>query len=236
MQLENITDNDPARTIYKRGLQKKVNRQASRKATGIVDTESLGESILLVAAEVDPRVRRIVPQPVTFDLNTGEAYPTKAALTEALHGTRYKPWVYTPDFLFELVSGRSVFVEGKHSRWLRSNPEFGRVPVAMEELGHRLVVVPETIFTRAHHRNLRTLRALPDRQLDTARRAWIKAQFPCSLSFGHAQRAFGVTRSEVYAALFEGLLATDLSLAPFADRTTFVRVNGAVAHLEVLPL
>ncbi len=36
----NIIDGEPARTIYKRGLQKKVNRQACRKAIGIVDTES----------------------------------------------------------------------------------------------------------------------------------------------------------------------------------------------------
>ncbi|MEO3476197.1 hypothetical protein AAFO90_00820 [Phaeobacter sp. CAU 1743] len=80
MQLENNIADDPARTIYKRGLQKKVNRQACRKAMGIIDTESLGESIIVVAAEVDPRVRRIFPQPTTFDLHTGEAYPTKTAL------------------------------------------------------------------------------------------------------------------------------------------------------------
>ena len=237
MQLENnIIGIEPARTIYKRGLQKKVNRQACRKVEGIIDTESLGESIILVAAEVDPRVRRIVPQPVTFDLNTGDAYQTKAALTEAHHGTRYKPWVYTPDFLFEMVNGRNVFVEGKHSLWLRDNPKFSLVSGAMQELGHRLAVVTEMAFTPAHHRNLRILRALPDRDLVPARRAWIEAQLPSDLPFGRAQWAFGMTRSEVYAALLGGLLATDLSLAPFADRTRLVRVDGDLTHLEVLPL
>ncbi|WP_370046805.1 MULTISPECIES: hypothetical protein [Salipiger] len=236
MQLEyNIAD-DPARTIYKRGLQKKVNRQACRKATGIIDTESLGESIIVVAAEVDPRVRRIFPQPMTFDLHTGEAYPTKAALTEAVHGTRYKPWIYTPDFLFELVNGQTVFVEGKHSRWLRSNPEFSRLAAAMEQLGHRLTLVTEKMFTRADHRNLRILRALPNRSLEPAIREVIETQFPRSVSFGEAQWTFGLTRAEVYAGLFHGLLATDLSLAPFGDRTKLVRVDGDVSHLEVLPL
>lgn len=236
MQFEDIIENDPARTIYKRGLQKKENRQASRKATGIVVTESLGESIIVVAAEVDPRVRRIFPQPMTFDLHTGEAYPTKTALTEAVHGTRYKPWVYTPDFLFELVNGQTVFVEGKHSRWLRGNPEFSRVAAAMEQLGHRLTLVTETMFTRAHHRNLRILRALPDRRLEPTKRELIETQFSRSVSFGQAQWSFGLTRGEVYAALFDGLLATDLSVAPFSDRTKLVRVHGNVSHLEVLPL
>ncbi|WP_305969675.1 MULTISPECIES: hypothetical protein [unclassified Mameliella] len=236
MQLENNIADNPARTIYKRGLQKKVNRQACRKAMGIIDTESLGESIIVVAAEVDPRVRRVFPQPTTFDLHTGEAYPTKTALTEAVHGTRYKPWVYTPDFLFELVNGQTVFVEGKHSRWLRSNPEFSRLVAAMEQLGHRLTLVTEKMFTRADHRNLRILRALPNRSLEPAIRELIETQFPRSVSFGEAQRSFGLTRAEVYAALFQGLLATDLSRAPFSDRTKLLRVGGDVSHLEVLPL
>lgn len=237
MQLEdNIIGNDPARTIYKRGLQKKVNRQSCRKAAGIVDTECLGESIILVAGEVDPRVCRIVAQPMTFDLNTGEAYPTKTAMVEALHGTGYKPWIYTPDFLFQMVNGQSVFVEGKHSRWLLNTPEFVAVPRAMEELGYRLSVVTELMFSRALHRNLRVLRALSHRQLHPSKRALIEAQLPDTLTFGNAQRAFGLTRPDVYAALFEGLLSTDLSLAPFADRTKLVRVDGDVTHLEVLPL
>ena len=237
MQFEDdMIEGKPARTIYKRGLQKKVNRQACRKAKGIIDTECNGESIIVVAAEVDPRVRRIVPQPVTFDLNTGEAYATKAALTQAHHGTRYKPWIYTPDFLFEMVSGRNVFVEGKHSLWLRKNPRFDLVKEAMAELGHRLTVVTEEMFTPAHHRNLRILRTISARQLQPERRAWLEGHLPEELSFRQAQWLFNMTHSEVYAALFDGLLATDLSLAPFADRTRLVRVSGDVSHLEVLSL
>ncbi|MEO3476193.1 hypothetical protein AAFO90_00800 [Phaeobacter sp. CAU 1743] len=158
------------------------------------------------------------------------------ALTEAVHGTRYKPWVYTPDFLFELVNGQTVFVEGKHSRWLRSNPEFSRLAAAMEQLGHRLTLVTEKTFTRADHRNLRILRALPNRSLEPAIRELIETQFPRSVSFGEAQRSFGLTRAEVYAGLFQGLLATDFSRAPFSDRTKLLRVDGDVSHLEVLPL
>jgi len=236
MQFGNIIADHPARTIYTRGLQKKVNRQACQKATGIVETECLGESIIVVAAEVDPRVRRLAPQPMTFDLNTGEIFPTKSALWEALQGTRYKPWMYTPDFLFELMDGRTVFVEGRHSRWLRSNSDFSRVAAAMEQLGHRLTLVTETMFTRAHHRNLRILRALPNRRLEPSIRKLIETQFPRCASFGQAQRSFGLTREEVYAALFHGLLSTDLSLAPFSDRTKLVRVDCDLSHLEVLPL
>ncbi|RKF13083.1 hypothetical protein D6850_16450 [Roseovarius spongiae] len=232
----NIIDGKPARTIYKRGLQKKVNRQACRKAIGIIDTESVGESIILVAGEVDPRVRRIVAQPASFDLNTGQAYASKAALVEACRGTRYRPWIYTPDFLFELTSGKNVFVEGKHSRWLRDNPEFEAVRRAMSELGNRLSVVTEMMFPPALHRNLRVLRTLPDRQLDPSVRKLIETQLPDNLRFGTAQRSFGLTRQNVYAALFQGLLATDLAIAPFADRTNLFRTDGDVTHLQVLPL
>ena len=237
MHIEDDTiGSDPARTIYRRGLQKKVNRQACRKASGIIDTESVGESIIVVAGEVDPRVRRIIPQPATFDLNTGETYPTKTALAEALHGRRYKPWVYTPDFLFELVDGGSLYVEGKHTRWIQENPKFSLVLGAMEELGHRLRLVTEKAFTPALHQNLRSLRALRNRQLEASRRAWVIAHAPDSFAFGHAQSALGLRRSEVYAALFEGILATDLSLAPFGDRTKLVRVEDDLRHLELLPL
>ncbi|MDF3361498.1 hypothetical protein HLM50_10540 [Sulfitobacter sp. Ks41] len=236
MQDDDHFGKEPSRRIYIRGLQKKVNRQACRKAAGIVDTETNGESIILVAAEVDPRVRRLAPQPITFDLNTGETFAKKSDLKDALHGTRYKPWVYTPDFMFELANGDTVFVEGKHSRWLRSNPAFAQVATAMEELGHRLVLVTETTFTRSDHRNLRILRALPNRSLEPATRELIETQLLRSVSFGEAQWSLGLTRAEVYAALFQGLLATDLSLAPFSDRTKLLRVDGDVSHLEVLPL
>ncbi|TMV14924.1 hypothetical protein [Arenibacterium halophilum] len=128
---------DPARTIDKRGLQKKVNRQTSGKACGIVDTESELESIILIAADLDPRVRGVFPQPCTFDLNTGEAYPSKQALMDALHGTRYRPWCYTPDFLLQLVDGSKVFIEGKHTRFLEGHPTFSAVPIAMADYGHR---------------------------------------------------------------------------------------------------
>tara|TARA_R110002072_G_scaffold48323_4_gene131905 strand:+ start:3132 stop:3842 length:711 start_codon:yes stop_codon:yes gene_type:complete len=236
MEYDDHIHNDPARTIYKRGLQKKVNRQACRKAAGIVDTECNGESIIVVAAEVDPRVRRLAPQPVTFDLNTGESFSKKSDLKEAVLGTRYKPWAYTPDFIFQLVNGQYVYVEGKHSHWFRSNLEFSRVARAMGELGHRLILVTETTFTRAHHRNLRILRTLQNRHLTPERHAWIDTQFPQSLSFGEARRSFGVTGSEICAALFEGLIATDLSLTALGDRTKLVRADGDVSHLQVLPL
>lgn len=229
-------NDDPARTIYKRGLQKKVHRLSCRKAVGILDAEALGESIILVAGEIDPRVRSISSQPVTFDLNTGEAYPTKAALFEALQGKRYKPWIYTPDFLFELISGEKVFVEGKHSRWLQSSETFGSVRRAMFELGHRLSVVTEREFSRALHRNLRILRTLQDRTLDAAKRSLLKSTAPDHFSAGAARRLLGFTQTEVCVALLEGCLKTDLARTPLSDRTKLSRADGDVTHLQVLPL
>jgi hypothetical protein len=227
---------NPARTVHKRGLQKKVHRQSCTKAAGIVDTEALGESIILVAGEVDPRVQWITPQPVTFDLNTGEFYPTKAALFEALQGKRYKPWIYTPDFLFELTSGQKVFVEGKHTRWLQSSETFGSVRRAMFELGHRLSVVTEREFSRALHRNLRILRALQDRTLDPAKHSLLKSAAQDQFSAGAARRLFGFTQTEICTSLLEGFLKTDLARTPLSDRTKLSRANGDVTHLQVLPL
>lgn len=227
---------EPARTIYKRGLQKKVHRLSCGKAVGVVDTEALNESIILVAGEIDPRVRWITSQPVTFDLNTGEAYPTKAALFDALQGKRYKPWIYTPDFLFELISGEKIFVEGKHTKWLQTSQTFGLVRRAMFELGHRLSVVTEREFSRALQRNLRILRALEDRALDPAKRALLKSATPDQFSAGVARRIFGLTQTEVCTALLEGRLRTDLARTPLSDRTRLSLADGDVTHLQVLPL
>lgn len=227
---------EPARIVHKRGLQKKVNRQSCAKATGIVDSEGLGESILVVAGEVDPRVRRIIPQPATFDLNTGEAYPTKRALFEALEGKRYRPWIYTPDFLFELTSGERVFVEGKHTWWIGTSQTFGSVLGAMFELGHRVVVVTERQFSRALHHNLRVLRGLPGECLEPSKLDMMNAAAAESFSAGAARRSFGLTRSEVCMAVKNGALATDLTFAALSDRTRLVRAYGDLAHLQVMPL
>ncbi|MBY6159430.1 Tn7 transposase TnsA N-terminal domain-containing protein [Mameliella alba] len=225
----------PARTIYKRGHQKKVNRQSSSKAAGIVDTESVLESLILIAAELDPRVVRIHPQPCTFDLNTGEIYPSKKALSQTLDGSGYAAKVYTPDFLLELTSGQKVFVEGKHTHWIRKNPEFGSLLDAMAALGHRLSVVTEAVFSRPLERNLRILKTSPTFELTQYQREWLLKDCPRSLSFRSAEK-FGLGKTAVYTAIKEGYLSTPLDCAPFNDRTMLSPSAGDVSHMEVLAL
>jgi hypothetical protein len=227
--------NDPARTIYKRGLQKKVNRQTSGKAFGIVDTESELESITLIAADLDPRVRRVRPQPCTFDLNTGDAYPSKQALMDAVRGTRYKPWCYTPDFLLELVDGSKVFVESKHTRFLERHPTFSAVPIAMADYGHRYAIVTERMLPRPLQRNLRTLKVSPTVPLSADQRSWLIDDCPSSLLFREIED-LGFGRNSVYTAIREGYLAAALDQKPFNDRTVLAHSAGSTAHLEVLPL
>ncbi|WP_375173932.1 hypothetical protein [Pseudooceanicola sp.] len=225
----------PSRTIHRRGYQKKVNRQLSLKANALVDTESALESIILIAADLDPRVCRVYPQPCTFELNTGESFPTQKALNDAVGGSDYKPWKYTPDFLFELVDGSRIFVEGKHTRLIEKDPDFRKVPVAMVALGHRHTVVTERFFSRAFERNLRTLKTAPRGYLNDDQRAWLLDDCPSCLTFREIE-GLGFDRNSVHAAIRDGYLCAPLERAPFNDQTVLSPTGGDTSYLEVLPL
>lgn len=229
-------EDEPARRVQKRGDQKKVNRQAAGKVRGIVQTESMLESNILIAGEIDPRVDWMVPQPVTFDVNTGEVYSTKKAMFEAHSGNAYKPRAYTPDFRFDLSNGRQVFVEGKHTHWLKKHPEFEDVLSLMKSLGHRFLVVTEEAFSPALQRNLRMLKAHPTEEICTDLQATIMKSLPTPKQASDVMQSFGLRQSDLLTGLLSGLFSTDLRDAPLGPKSMLQLGHGETSHLEVLAL
>lgn len=229
-------DDEPARRVQKRGDQKKVNRQAASKVRGIVQTESMLESNILIAGDIDPRVDWMVPQPVTFDLNTGDVYSTKKAMFEAHAGHAYKPRAYTPDFRFDLRNGRQVFVEGKNTRWLKKHPQFEDVTTLMKSLGHRLLVVTEEVFPRELQRNLRMLKIHEPKHICPALQAAIVGSLVGPQSAAGITRRFGLDNDDLYSGLLSGLFAADLSRVALGPKMTLELAHGKTTHLEVLAI
>ncbi|GAA5175570.1 hypothetical protein GCM10025771_08110 [Niveibacterium umoris] len=91
----------------------------SLKASGIIALESRLERTAVQLADVDPNVRRVVAQPFTLDVETGQIFTTREALQtarEARKKTEATKRDYTPDFNFGLV-WREVAVEAKDERF-----------------------------------------------------------------------------------------------------------------------
>ncbi|WP_370161006.1 hypothetical protein [Limimaricola soesokkakensis] len=225
----------PARTIHAHGLQKKVNLISGRKISGVNQTESMLESNIVVAAHVDPRVIKIEAQPLTFDLRSGHEYASKSELHALKQPRGYRPWIYTPDFRVTLRDGSRILVEGKHTSWLKQNPEFDRVLIAVGDLGHRITLVTETLFSSSLVRNLRLLKPLTGSRDETLGPSvqGLKAGGPVRaaklLSSGMSQRSLFLT-------LLSGRLRCDLAAQPLGPSTLVELGDGSTTHLEVLPL
>ena len=225
---------DPSRIIHKRGMQKKINRQSGSKLVGIGDTESVNESLTMIAGHVDYRVSRIYPQPFTFDLNTGEAYDRKDTLIEEFRGTGYKPWIYTPDFLFQLIDGREVVVETKHERWLSDNPGFYDVIKSVDDHGYEIILVTDRMFTHAFSHNIRKLKLAQDHRDEGTAAPEVSAEMlPAT---GHTLASeLRFTQSDVFHALLDNRLTTDLQIA-IGWNSHFSAPSTDAPGMEVLPL
>lgn len=225
----------PSRPVHRHGLQKKYNLVGGPKLDGARQTEVVLESNTAVAGQIDPRVARIQPQPVTFDLNTGRCYSRRTDLVSGNRAGGYKPWVYTPDFQFTLTDRSLVFIECKHTYWLRKNPEWLRVPKAMRRLGHRFVLVTDKLFSEALVRNLRVLLTTPpDTNLTNVRNA--TGNLIGAVSAEALMATHNITKAQIFAGLLAGILTTDLSALPLGPKTSISPANGDKSHLEVLPL
>lgn len=225
----------PARQIHDRGKQKKVNQLAGRKLTGIQQTESLLESNIVMAGEIDPRVAVIRTQPCTFDLNTGRRYPTRKAAEQA--GTKgvYRPRIYTPDVLFTLTSGQEVFVEGKHTTWLARRPEYEDDLANLREMGHRVVLVTEAVFSPSLVRNIRMLKPYVTMRPSIETIRGIRSALARPLSMGSLMTAAGVNQADLLIAIIGGIIQVDLRSGAFG-RATMVELGGGASNLEILDI
>ena len=226
----------PARQVHRHGLQKKVNKIAGEKLSGVQQTESVLESNVAVAAHIDPRVRRVVPQPCTFDLNTGRIYPSKAALFEACREMRYKPAPYTPDFRLHLVDGTQLFVEAKICRQLERHPEVRERVAAVAGIGWRIALVTERDLPEPLVRNIRLLKPIAPSVPSADEKETILRELAQPLPFQLVLNRTGATQGQVLAWIRSGVLRVDLSAGRLGPKSVVAWSKGSSRHLEVLPL
>lgn len=226
----------PARVIHALGLQKKVNLLSGTKLTGVNQLESMLETNIAIAGEVDPRVVTIETQPLTFDLNTGREYALRSDIQIEVHERGYKPWIYTPDFRFTLFDGTQIFVEGKGTRWLEKHQDFENVIVAVRGLGHKIVLVTESLFSKDLVRNLRLLKPLVSSTEEPLE--WHHSNMPEEqpVSAKHLLLENSMTQRQLFLGLLSGMFHCDLSAAPLGPKAMISFGNGETRHLEVLPL
>lgn len=224
-----------ARRIHKRGKMQKASFLGGRKLSGLVQTESRLEASAIFMAMMDPRVIRILPQPVTFDLNTGEVAAKKEELVDKYRGTGYRPRLYTPDFRLLLRKRASVFVETKHSRLLERTPEVSDLSQLLADLGFRLIIISEEALWGSADHNLRLLypyscEPLP---LDALERIRTSCRDP--LKVDQLLADTDLTQREVLKAIAQGHLACDLRSARLGSKSLVWTAANDV-YLEMLPL
>lgn len=225
-----------ARAIQKRGNNQKANYLSGSKLVGIVQTESRLESVATYAAMIDPRVKTIQPQPLTFDLNTGRSYPTKAELIGQHSGTGYKPKPYTPDLRLNLANGETVFVETKHTVFLQKNPDHFDMPEVLKQIGHRLLLLTENELTETFSRNVKHLRPYAGKRPEKSVIETIRELGSGPFKFGEALHRTGLRQPAFLMAILSGHLQFDLISTPIGPKTTLHAASGSTDHLEFFDL
>ena len=225
-----------ARRIQKRGKVQKAHHIAGGKARGIVQLESITEVDCHNLCSLDPRVQEIHPQPVTFDLNTGQSFATKAELLARFQGTGYKPWVYTPDFKVVLIDGTIFFLEAKSEYTLSKQPEFLEYPSIFESFGQQLLLITEDEISPELKKNLGLLRPFIGRTTPEGLLPRLEALASNRFTYREAISELGFTQGELFTAILTGHLFLDLYSTALKKDTELLVFRGCTKHLELLPL
>ena len=224
-----------ARRIHKRGKMQKASFLGGRKLNGMVQTESRLEASAIFAALMDPRVIRIWPQPVTFDLNTGEFAAKKEELVEKHRGTDYRPRLYTPDFRLLLKNNVAVFLEIKHSRLLERTPEVAEVTELLANLGFPLIIISEDVLWGAVDQNARLLYPYSCEPMQPDVLETLLSRCSDPMRIDELLFETNLSQREVLQAIARGHVACDLQSARLGPQTViWTAVNES--YLEMLPL
>lgn len=226
--------NPVARRVQKRGQMKK-SHFASPCGTGqLMQLESRLEASAAIAMGLDPRVRMIRSQPVTFDLVTGRTFPNVDALEGEKKQYGLRCVAYTPDFEIELAASR-VFVEVKHRRLIKQNPSVLDYPGILARYGHRMVIIDDQVLDEVFVRNLRLLKLSRNTRIGDAEAARIVETCAPGVPYGHLLEC-GAEAASILALLARGHLTCDLRAARLNHQTIVRASNGEPAHLKELPL
>ena len=224
-----------ARRIHKRGKMQKASFVGGRKLNGMVQTESRLEASAIFMAMMDPRVIHIWPQPLTFDLNTGEFAANKEDLVEKYRGSGYRPRLYTPDFRLLLKSKAAVFLEIKHSRLIERTPEVAKITELLANLGFRHIIISEDVLWGAVDHNARLLYPYSCEAMQPVALETILSRCHDPLKIDKLLFETNLSQREVLQAIAHGHLACDLQQARLGAQTV-IQTAVKETYLEMLPL
>jgi hypothetical protein len=222
-----------ARRVQKRGQLKKAH-YTSAGGAHLMQLESRLEASCAVAMGLDPRVRSIRSQPMTFDLATGRTYPSVEALQAAqkLYGLRCVQ--YTPDFEVDLGVSK-VLVEVKHRELISMKPEILGYPNILARYGYRLVIIDDEILEETYIRNLRLLNLARNVQRPNTEFARLVELIAAGVSYGDLLAA-DFDEAVVLASLANGQITCDVRSARLNNSTIIVATGDTTTHLKELPL
>lgn len=225
--------NPTARIVQKRGQKKKAH-YTSAGGKHLMQLESRLEASGAIALGLDPRVRHIRSQPMTFDLSTGRTYPTVDALkaAEKLYG--FRSVKYTPDFEADL-GRRKILVEVKHRELINLNPKVLTYPSILARYGYRLIIIDDEILADTYVRNLRLLNCARSVRDYGESLGAITAHCGVKMSYGRLLSA-GFREADLVTAIAHGRLTFDIRSARLNHDTIISAVGDTGAHLKELPL
>ncbi|MDV7144761.1 hypothetical protein R3X27_18930 [Tropicimonas sp. TH_r6] len=233
---DNITPEPPAREVSGPGKQKKGVFAHLPKAKGLIETEVVNEMTCGYCLALDPRIVSFRPQPCTFDMSTGRAYPTKKELFSLFKGTGHSPIPYTPDFEAKTKNNRRVFFEVKHMFFLKRNADTLLLPECFQEFGCRLVVVTNELLNKALEHNLRVLRSYYGQAPTPETLQKLAATPDKKIRLQELSGVVGIPDDEIMRAVLSGQLSVDLRAARIGRMSLATVVGQDKSHLEILPL
>lgn len=239
-----------ARPLGVRGHQKRSFLVASHKANGEMFVETGNEHTTMLALDVDPRTRDIVPQPFTVRLDLQKLYPTRSEALKAepkgriklVSGEPREERVYTPDFLVTLTHPTPLVVESKSSIEVEKiQADLKRRGLILNNLGYRYLVVSSAELEHkglhsnlVHMRDAMQFRAKNDTQPLMDGLAKLIAN-------RHAPFHFGEIRNQtsdlaLYLGLISGMVGCNLRGGHLSVNTQIWQAHGDLAHLQLLRL
>ncbi|MDO5758349.1 MAG: hypothetical protein Q4P24_12760 [Rhodobacterales bacterium] len=222
-----------ARQVQKRGQLKKAHYTSAGSAH-LMQLESRLEASGSIVMGLDPRVRSIRSQPMTFDLATGRTYLSKEALQAAqkLYGLRCVK--YTPDFEIDL-GGSKLLIEVKHRGLIARNPAILTYPNILFRYGYRLVILDDGILEETYVRNMRLLNIARSVRGDNDEVGALAEFCGGGMPYGHCLAA-GFEEASLLTAIANGKLTCNVRSARLCHETIVSAEGDTLAHLKELPL
>jgi hypothetical protein len=244
------TSSAMARPLGVRGHQKRSYLVASYKTQGEMFVETGDEHATMLALDIDPRTRHIVPQPFTLRLDLQKVFPTRREAVKAEPRVRLKAVsdvpveerVYTPDFLVTLTSPTPLVVESKSSIEIAMiTAALARRGLVLNNLGYRYLVVSSTeVEHQGLHTNLVLMRDAMQFRSENETQPILDGLIKL-VANRHAPFPLGEIRGQttdlaIYLGLIAGVIGCDLRSGRLGIKTLLWQAHGELTHLQLLNL